>query len=96
MVDMPISDQPKTWRPSVPAMAIALKQARLLLAVVLISSGCWIAVNEASEKHKCQTTLGRLAVRLKLDSRYSGCRCVKPMMDFSDSCNLALGTVVGL
>jgi hypothetical protein len=96
MVDMPISDQPKTWRPSVPTMAIALKQARLLLAVVLISSGCWIAVNEASEKDKCQTTLGRLAVSLNLDSRYSGCRCVKPMLDFSDACNSGLAAAVGL
>ena len=46
MVDMPISDQLKTRRPRAPTMAIALKQARLLLALVFLSSCCWIGVNE--------------------------------------------------
>jgi hypothetical protein len=97
MVDMPISDPPTTWRPRAPTTAVALKQARLLLSLVLISSGCWIAVNEASEKDKCQTTLGRMAVRLKLDSYYSSCRCVKlGVLDFSDPCNLPLAAALGL
>jgi hypothetical protein len=96
MVDMPISDPPRTWRPGAPTTAVALKQARLLLALALISSGCWIAVNEASEKDKCQTTLGRLAVRLKLDSYYSGCHCMKPgVLDFSDPCNMPLAVAAG-
>jgi hypothetical protein len=97
MVDMPISDTPTTWRPRAPTTAAALKQARLLLALVLISSGCWIAVNEASEKDKCQTTLGRTAVRLKLDSYYSRCQCTKPgVLDFSDPCNMPLAVAAGV
>jgi len=97
MVDMPISDTPTTWRPRAPTTAPALKQARLLLALVLISSGCWIAVNEISEKDKCQTTFGRMAVRLKLDSYYSGCRCMTPgVLDFSDPCNMPLAAALGL
>jgi hypothetical protein len=71
--------------------------SRWLLALVLISfisSAAVHAAIESYEKDKCKTTIGRLAVRLKLDSVYSGCRCMKPMLDFSDSCNLALA--VGL
>jgi hypothetical protein len=97
MVDMPLPDLQTKGRSFPPVAAFALKRARWLLALVLISSGCWIAVNEASEKDKCQTTFGRMAVRLKLDSYYSGCRCMKPgTLDFSDPCNLPLAVAVGL
>ena len=81
MVDMPIPER------SAPTSAGALKLARRLLTLVLISSACWVAVKETTEKDKCQTTLGRLAVRLKLNSYYSNCQCMTHSLDFSDSCN---------
>jgi hypothetical protein len=80
MVDIPLSGRE-------PTAFGALKLARLLLTMFLIASGCWVAVNEAAAKDKCQTTLGKLAVRFKLDSYYSGCRCMTHSLDFSDACN---------
>jgi hypothetical protein len=80
MVDMPLSG-------SSPTTFGALKVAQLLLAIFLITSGCWVAVNEALAKDRCQTPLGRLALRFKLDSYYSGCRCMTHSLDFSDACN---------
>jgi hypothetical protein len=82
-----------------PVTAHALKQARWLLALVFT---CWVvcsAVTDMSaleEKDRCKTPIGRLAVKLKLDSVYSGCRCVTPTLDLRDSCNLPLATAVGL
>jgi hypothetical protein len=86
----------QTKRRGVPTTAFDLRNARLLLALALISSACWIAASEISEQDKCQTTIGRLAVRLKLDSKYSGCRCMKPKLDLTDVCNLPLATAMGL
>jgi hypothetical protein len=80
MVDFPWSGNP-------PATYSKLKLAQMLLLLFLTASGCWVAVNEATAKDKCQTTLGRLAVRFKLDSYYSSCQCMKHSLDFSDSCN---------
>jgi hypothetical protein len=87
MVDMPLPELQTKRRLFPPVTAFALKQVRWFLAIIFISSACWVAVNEATEKDKCQTTLARLAVRFKLDSYYSGCSCMKPSLDFSDSCN---------
>jgi heme/copper-type cytochrome/quinol oxidase subunit 3 len=81
MVDIPLTDLPS------PTTAVALKRARWLLTMVLVASGCWVAVNEATEKDKCKTTVGRLAVHFKLDAYYSNCQCMKHSLDFSDSCN---------
>ena len=80
MVDIPLSGSP-------PTSFGALKLMRLLLAIFLIASGCWVAVNEATAKDKCQTTLGRLAVRFNYDWYYSRCQCMTPSLDFSDACN---------
>jgi hypothetical protein len=57
------------------------------LLLVLLSCGCWVAVNEATAKDRCETIAGRLAVRFKMDSYFSNCQCMKPSLDFSDSCN---------
>jgi hypothetical protein len=78
-----------------PTSAYHLMGAQLLLLAVL-ATGCWAAVNEATAKDRCQTTLGRLAVQLKLDSHYSNCQCMKPSLDFSDACNLPLAAALGL
>lgn len=84
-----------TPRLRAPTTAYHLKGAQLLLLSVL-ACGCWVAVNDATAKDRCQTTLGRLAVRLKLDSYYSNCQCMKPSADFSDVCNLPLAAALGL
>ena len=86
MVDIPLPDLPSKWRRA-PTTASALKKAQLLLTIILMSSGCWVAVNEATKKDKCQTTPGRLVVKFKLDSYYSNCQCMKHSLDFSDGCN---------
>jgi hypothetical protein len=72
------------WR--TPTSAYRLKAYQLLL-LGLLACGSWVAVNEASTKDRCETTIGRLAVRFKLDSYFSGCQCMKHSLDFSDSCN---------
>lgn len=36
---------------------------------------------------KCKSPIGRLAVEMKLDYYYSGCKCMKPALDFRDPCN---------
>jgi len=88
MVDMPVSDLPSKWRPDAPTSGVALKRAQLILmAILLLASSCWVAMNEATEKNPCETKLAKLSVYLNLDSYYSGCRCMKPSLDFSDSCN---------
>jgi hypothetical protein len=69
-----------------PTSAYHLKGAQLLLLLIL-GSGSWVAVNEATAKDRCQTTIGRLAVRLKLDSYFSNCQCMKHSLDLSDVCN---------
>ena len=46
------------------------------LLLVLLSCGCWVAVNEATAKDRCETIAGRLAVRFKMDSYFSNCQLV--------------------
>lgn len=64
-----------------------LRLAQGLLLAVFLACGCWAAVNEATVENRCKTTLGRLAVRFKLDFYFSNCQCMKHSLDFSDSCN---------
>jgi hypothetical protein len=85
MADVTFPDNRRTAGRLVTANRLRLAQ-RLLLAGFL-AWGCWAAVNEATAKENCETTLGRLAVRFKLDSYFSNCQCMKPSLDFSDSCN---------
>jgi len=66
--------------------AFHLKIYQWLLLCVL-ACGCWVAVNEASAKDRCEMMIGRLAVRLKMDEYYSHCQCMKHSLDFSDPCN---------
>jgi hypothetical protein len=72
------------WR--TPTSAYRLKAYQLLL-LGLLACGSWVAVNEASAKDRCETTIGRLAIRFKLDSYFSKCQCMKHSLDFSDRCN---------
>jgi hypothetical protein len=67
-----------------------------LLVLAVLAVGCWTAVAEMKIKDRCKTPLGRLAVELKLDHYYSSCQCMKPTLDLSDPCNLALGVAAGV
>jgi len=78
-----------------PTTAFHLTGYQLLLLSIL-ACGCWVAIDELTTKDRCQTTLGRLAVQLKLDSHYSNCQCMNPSLDFSDPCNLPLAAALGL
>jgi len=83
MVDIPLTENPPTT-----FSALKLTRWLLTMVLVLIVSVCLVAAaSEATEKDKCKTTFGRLAVQFKLDSYYSNCHCMKPSLDFSDSCN---------
>jgi hypothetical protein len=63
-----------------------------VVAALLIALG-WSAVMVKAmtdyEQRKCDSPIGRLAVQLKLDRYYSGCRCMKHSLNFSDPCNSA-------
>jgi hypothetical protein len=83
MVDIPLTESPPTN-----FSALKLTRWLLMMVLVLIASVCLaVAASEATEKDKCKTTLGRLAVQFKLDSHYSNCRCMTHSLNFSDSCN---------
>ena len=87
MVDMPIGDQPSQSGQRELTTARSLKWAQRLLLAVLLVWGSWAAISELAAEDRCETRLGKLSVRLKLDSYYSGCRCMKHSLDFSDPCN---------
>jgi hypothetical protein len=81
--------------PSRPATAVRLRFAQWLLLSVFLACGCWVAVNEATAKDRCETILGRLAVRLRLDLYFSNCRCMQHSLDFSDACNSGYLVLIG-
>lgn len=63
---------------------LSIWQALCVSLLILLSCS---AIREMSTKDRCETTLGRLAVALDLDQYYSGCRCMKPWLNFGDTCN---------
>jgi hypothetical protein len=89
-----ISTDIPRWRS--PIVAYRRLTGYQLLVLALLAVGCWTTVAQATEKDRCETPLGRLAVELKLDSYYSNCQCMKPSLDFRDVCNLPLAAALGL
>jgi hypothetical protein len=90
MVDFPWHDNEKRFRAGPRITGVLLQRARGLVLAFLLALGVSFALAETA-KDKCDNVVGRLAVKLKLDSHYSGCRCMKPSMDFSDPCNSMYG-----
>jgi hypothetical protein len=82
MADIP-SDIPR-WRSTITYRRLTAYQ---LLLLATLAVGCWTAVAQATEKDRCKTPIGRLAVELKLDQYYSSCQCMEHSLDFSDPCN---------
>ncbi len=48
---------------------------------------CGFVAVAVTADDKCKSPIGRLAVEMKLDYYYSGCKCTKPALDFRDPCN---------
>jgi hypothetical protein len=88
MVDLPLPEHeaPTRWRAGPRITPVLLKRAAALVLAFLIALG-WSAVLTEYAQRKCDSPLGRLAVRLKLDSYYSNCQCMTHSLDFSDPCN---------
>jgi hypothetical protein len=89
MVDIPIDPGTSVqWRPRLnsPSITLALRVAFLLATFVLLAWS-WSAVATEYAEKRCDSTLGKLAVRFKLDSYYSNCQCMTHSLDFSDACN---------
>jgi hypothetical protein len=93
MVDLPLPGYgvrprwPVDWTR---AGVILTKRRWLLLFTMLLVLGWSGVIVEAAAEYaqkKCDSPLGKLAVRLKMDSHFSNCRCMKPALDFSDPCN---------
>jgi hypothetical protein len=97
VVDIPLNSLgvPVRWRarPNTRSVNIAMKVAFLLMVLVAFT-WAWIAVATDVAQRRCDSPIGRLAVRLKLDSYYSNCRCLKPSLDFSEACNSMYSTIL--
>jgi hypothetical protein len=93
-VTLPQADRPSRWRAGPSISPILLKRARGLLLAFLLALG-WSAVIVEAAQRRCDSPLGKLMVRLKLDSYYSSCQCMTHSLDFSDACN-SMYTVIGL
>jgi hypothetical protein len=89
MVDIPLDPLglPARWR-AVNARPVQLAiTVAILLAILVVLAWSWSAVATDIAQRRCDSPLGKLAIKLKLDSYYSNCRCMTPSLDFSDPCN---------
>ena len=77
------------WRTDWTRVGVLLTQRRWLLLFTMLFALGWIAAEVRSEylQKRCDSPLGRLAVKAKLDLYYSNCHCMKHALDFSDPCN---------
>jgi hypothetical protein len=74
------------WRGRIVVTPVLLKRARGLLLAFLFALGVSFVLSEVT-KDRCNNTIGKLAVRLKLDLYYSNCSCMTHPLDFGDPCN---------
>jgi hypothetical protein len=80
-----------TLNPVRPIRPIRLSQTKLLAFTFLLANGVSFAsVYTQAKERRCDSPLGELAVKLKLDSYYSSCQCMTHTFDFSDACNSGL------
>jgi hypothetical protein len=88
MTDFPMPGTPTRWTLGPLLTWLRLLQGRALVIAFLLALGwCAVEVKVEYDQRQCDSPLGKMAVRLKLDQHYSGCRCIKHSMDFSDPCN---------
>jgi hypothetical protein len=62
---------------------------KLMLVAMLTVALSWSAAQVLTDvlQRKCDNPVARVAVKMKWDQYYSGCKCMKPALDFSDPCN---------
>jgi hypothetical protein len=88
-VTLPPPSQPSSWKGRLIKMrAIVLKKGVLAGAVgaLFLAFGLSEGLTDYMQR-RCNSPIGKLAVRMKLDYHYSGCKCMSPSLDFSDPCN---------
>src|SRR5579864_1425686 len=88
-VTLPPPSNPSPWRPRVIRIkAIILRKGVIgaALGALFVAYGLSEALIDYAQR-RCNSPIGRLAVRLKLDVYYSNCKCMTPSLDFSDACN---------
>jgi len=64
-----------------------IRSAALVIAFLLAIGWSATEIIAEYQQRRCDSPLGKAVVLLKLDQYYSGCRCMKPALDFSDACN---------
>src|ERR1019366_7227463 len=90
MVDIPLNPPGAVvqWRARINARHVKLSfRMGFLLATLILLAWSWSAVATEYAEKKCDSPLGKFAVRFKLDSYYSNCQCMTHALDFSDPCN---------
>jgi hypothetical protein len=94
MVDWPYPgapERPSRWFTDWTRLGVKLLRARWrfllgLLFALGLSAAMADTIADYRQK-KCDAPIGKLAVKLRLDQYYSGCKCMKPALDFRDPCN---------
>jgi hypothetical protein len=76
-----------TKPPSRGRLRIRQARQRWIVAALPFAMIIALVVIAVSAEDKCKSPIGRLAVEMKLDYYYSGCKCMKPALDFRDPCN---------
>ena len=81
--------RPSRWRTDWTRVGALLTQRRWLLPFTMLFALGLSAAEVRSEylQKRCDSPLGRLAVKAKLDLYYSNCQCMRHALDFSDPCN---------
>src|ERR1700722_6392008 len=51
------------------------------IVLVFVTVGATLLALDQSRKDKCKTVIGRLAVKMKMDSWYSNCQCMTHSLD---------------
>jgi hypothetical protein len=87
-VTLPPPSTPTPWCSRLKVRAIFLRKAVIgaLLGALFLAFGLSEALTDYAQR-RCNSPIGKLAVRMKLDMYYSNCRCMTHSLDFSDPCN---------
>jgi hypothetical protein len=93
MVDVPLPppSKPAIWPGRFKVRAILLNKAVVgaALGALFLAFGLSEALTDYAQR-RCDSPIGKLAVRMKLDMYYSNCKCMTHAMDFRDGCNSML------
>lgn len=85
-VTLPPSSRPSPRRLKIRAIFLRKAVVGGVLGTLMLAFGLSEALTDYAQR-RCDSPIGKLAVRMKLDMYYSNCRCVTHALDFSDPCN---------